>query len=77
MGSAKVLEVNEVLLLMKHDISDAQDIVGLPCSVLRVLLDYFNWDLQALMDGYFTNDQLMFKQAELFRSRARSCPPSR
>ena len=58
-----VLSENEVLEMMKKDINEAQNIVCLPVSTLRVLLDTFRWDSQALMDSYFANEKLTFEKA--------------
>ena len=58
-----VLSENEVLEMMKEDINEALNIVCLPVSTLRVLLDTFRWDSQALMDSYFANEKLTFEKA--------------
>ena len=50
--------------MMTNEISEAQNIICLPVSTMRVLLDHFNWDSQALMNSYFTNEKLTFEKAK-------------
>jgi ariadne-1 len=64
MASARVLDENEVIKLLKGDTREAQNIIGLPVTTLQVLLDTFRWDAQALMDSYFTNDEHTFEKAK-------------
>eukprot|EP00092_Neocalanus_flemingeri_P014342 GFUD01015470.1.p1 GENE.GFUD01015470.1~~GFUD01015470.1.p1 ORF type:complete len:399 (+),score=86.58 GFUD01015470.1:79-1197(+) len=58
-----VLSENEVLEMMKDEIKEAQNIICVPASTLRVLLDTFRWDSQAFMDSYFSNEKLTFEKA--------------
>ena len=58
-----VLLEEEVLAMMKKEIAKAQNIICLPPSTLRVLLDIFQWDSQALLDSYFSDETSTFEKA--------------
>ena len=60
----EVLSETEVLKMMKHDVSLAQETICLPVSSVRLLLYHFKCDLLALTDSYLTNKELTLKMAK-------------
>jgi ariadne-1 len=65
----KVLSEAEVLKMMKQGVSSAQETIHLPVSSVRLLLHHFNWDLLALTDSYFTDEELTLKKAKCVENR--------
>ena len=65
----KVLSEAEVLEMMKHDVSLAQATIYLPVSSVRLLLHHFKWDLLALTDSYFTDEELTMKMANCVENK--------
>ena len=58
-----VMLEEEVLAMMNKEIAKAQTIICMPPSALRVVLDIFQWDSQALLDSYFSDENFTFEKA--------------
>ena len=68
----KVLSEGEVLEIMKQNVSSAQETIHLPVSSVRLLLYHFKWDLLALTDSFFTNEELTLRKANCVENKAKS-----
>jgi ariadne-1 len=68
----KVLSEGEVLKIMKQNVSSAQETIHLPVTSVRLLLHHFKWDLLALTDSFFTNEELTLRKANCVENKAKS-----
>ena len=60
-----ILSEQDVLEKMNGDIRSVQDIVTLPTATLRILLDFYRWDMQEFLDGHFSEEKRrMFEEVQ-------------
>ena len=70
------ISTDELLSRMKELIDEVKEIVSLPPTITRILLNCFEWDKEGLMEQYSLSDEagaeLLF---EIFMSHVRSGIP--
>lgn len=62
----EVLTAGEVVDLIQEIIRDVNTVVQIPATVTRMLLNYFKWDKEKLMERYYDGDQeRLFSEAHV------------
>ncbi|EFA12717.1 Protein ariadne-1-like Protein [Tribolium castaneum] len=62
----EVLSTSDIVQYMSDIIDEVNNVVQLPPTTTRILLNYFNWDKEKLMERFFDGDQdELFKEANV------------
>lgn len=62
----EVLTTDQIVQDMVDSISDVNNVVNLPRTVTRILLNHFKWDKEKLMERYFDgNEEKFFRDAHV------------
>ncbi|UYV77055.1 ARIH1, partial [Cordylochernes scorpioides] len=72
----EVLSTDQVMQTMNKTINEVHEIVKIPSTLLRILLNHFNWDLSKFYDRYYGGDQRsLFEDAHVVNPLENLQPP--
>jgi ariadne-1 len=62
----EVLTTDEIVNHMVESIKEVNNVIEIPITTVRILLNHFKWDKEKLMDQYYSDSQeRMFKEAHV------------
>ncbi|UYV77060.1 ARIH1 [Cordylochernes scorpioides] len=71
-----VLSTDQVMQTMNQTINEVYEILKIPPTLLRILLNHFNWDLAKFYDRYYGGDQRsLFEDAHMVNPLENLRPP--
>ena len=73
----EVLSTEKIMEHMVDCIQEVNNVIQIPVTTVRILLNHFNWDKEKLMERYYSDDQeAMFVEAKVVPPHKKIIDPS-